>query len=120
LALAIRLLALGWIVEASVVSLPWLFNVGSRLWSWHYNPQLVWIVGSHVLTAVLPFSAAALLWLEHDVAACAMLVAVSSNWLLWHVFTFVDIGWLRYDIARVLLSAFTLGVVLAYSIGRRP
>jgi hypothetical protein len=115
---AIRLLALGWIVEASVASLPWLFNAGSRLWSWHYNAQLIWIVVSHALTAVLPFWAGALLWLKRDAAACVTLVAVAGNWLMWHVFTFVDLAWLRYDIARVLLSAFTLCVVLAYSIGR--
>jgi hypothetical protein len=115
---AIRLLALGWIVEAAVASLPWLFNAGSQLWSWHYNAQLIWIVVSHALTAVLPFGAAALLWLGRDAAACVTLVVVASNWLMWHVFTFVDLAWVRYDIARVLLSSLTLWVVVAYSIGR--
>ena len=118
LTLAVRMLSLGWIAEATVVSLPWLFKTGSRLWAWHYHAPLLWIVALHVSTAVLPFVAAALLWLGRDAAACVTLVAVASNWLMWHVFTFVDIAWVRYDIARVLLSAFTLCVVLAYSIGR--
>jgi hypothetical protein len=46
LTIAARLLSLGWIVEATVVSMPWLFNAGGRLWSWHYHAPLLWIVAS--------------------------------------------------------------------------
>ena len=101
-----------------MASLPWLFRAGSRLWSWDYHAPLLWIVISHVLMAVFPFLAAAFLWLGRDAAACITLVGVATNWLIWHVLTFVDMAWVSYDIARVLLSIFTLCIVLAYAIGR--
>jgi hypothetical protein len=116
LTLAVRVLSIGWIAEATVVSIPWLFKAGGRLWSWHYKAPLLWIVASHASTAVLPFVAAALLWFGRDATACVTLLAVACNWLMWHMFTFVDIASVRYDIARVLLSAFTLCIVLAYSL----
>jgi len=111
------LLALAWLAVALTRSFPWLLRVAvDRIW----NPEgwFLWILATHLLTALCPFLVGFFLWRQRTLEASFVLTLAAANALLEQVFLvgaplFAD--WMRAFLPDITLYVLTLAMVGTYA-----